>query len=51
MNGIGVQPFGGEEFEDAVTQHINRANLGHHIGGDQDNDPIEPLLARAAIGH
>jgi hypothetical protein len=41
----GVEALGGVEFEHAVgAQHVERAHLGHHVGGDLAHDAVEPLL-------
>ena len=40
-----VEAFGGVEFERTVfAQDIDRADLGHEVAGDQDDEPVEPLL-------
>ena len=52
MDGLAVQAFGGEELERAVgAQHIDRADLGHHIGGDMDDDLVEPRLRADRLRH
>ena len=52
MDGLAVQAFGGKEFEPAVgAQHIDRADLGHHIGGDVDDDLVEPRLGADRLRH
>ena len=52
MDGLAVQAFGREKFEPAVgAQNVNRANLGHHIRGDENDDLIEPVLRADRLGH
>ena len=49
MHGLRPQPFGGEELQHLAGAHdIGRADLGHHVGGDDAHDLVEPLLRRAA---
>ena len=48
----GVQTFGSVEFEDGVgAQHIERADLGHHVLGDFAHDAVEPRLRLKRFGH
>ena len=52
MDGFAVQALGGEELERAVgAQHIDRADLRHHVGGDQDHDLVEPRLRADRLRH
>ena len=45
MHRLGAQPLGREQLEHlAGAHHIGRADLGHHLGGDDAHDPVEPLL-------
>ena len=47
VDGLALQALGGVEFEPAVgVQHIDRADLGHHVGGDLDDDLVEARLRR-----
>ncbi|MGX0998611.1 hypothetical protein AB7M38_005903 [Bradyrhizobium diazoefficiens] len=49
---LAVQTFGGVELERVVdAQHIDRAHLGHHVGGDQHHDLVQPLLGRDLLRH
>ncbi|MGY4354280.1 hypothetical protein ACVW0J_000773 [Bradyrhizobium sp. i1.7.7] len=49
---LAVEAFGGVELERVVNaQHIDRAHLGHHIGGDQHHDLVQPLLGRDLLRH
>ena len=42
---LAVQTFGRVEFETRVgAQHVDRADLGDHVGGDLDHDAIEARL-------
>jgi diketogulonate reductase-like aldo/keto reductase len=52
VHGVAVQTFGGVEFERVIdTQHVGRADLGHHIGRDQHHDLVEPLLGGDLLRH
>ena len=45
VHGVAVKAFGGVEFQRIVdAQHIGRADLGHHIGGDQHHDLVQSFL-------
>ena len=47
-----VQALGGVEFEDAVgAQHIDRADLGHHVGRDLADGLVEPVLRADRLRH
>ena len=49
---LGVEAFGGEQLERAVAAaQIERAHLGHHVGGDQHHDLVEARLRALALGH
>ena len=52
VDGVRVQALGGEELERAVVaQHVERADLGDHVGGDQDDDLVEAVLRRHRLRH
>ncbi len=52
MDGFAIETFGGEEFEPAVgAQHIDRADLRHHVGGDLDHDLVEAFLRADRLRH
>jgi hypothetical protein len=52
MDGRPVQAFGGEQLEiTARPQHVDRAHLRHHVGGDELHDAIEPLLRCDRLRH
>ncbi len=52
MHGVAVQTFGGVEFERVIdAQHIGRADLGDHIGRDQHDDLVQPLLGGDLLRH
>ncbi len=52
VDGGAVETLGGIELERAVgAQHIDRADLRHHVGGDQHHDPVEPLLRADRLRH
>ena len=47
-----VQAFGGEQLERTVAAaQIERAHLGHHVGGDQHHHLVEPDLRALALRH
>ena len=47
-----ARPIGGEQLEHlAGAIEVDRADLGHEVGGDQLDDPVEPLLRRDRLGH
>ena len=52
VDGVAVQTFGGVEFERAVdAQHVGGADLRHHVGGDQHDDLVEPVLRADLLRH
>ena len=52
VHGVAVEAFGGVELEGVIdAQHIDRADLGHHIGRDQHHDLVQPLLGRDLLRH
>jgi hypothetical protein len=52
MHRFALQSFGGEQLQWAIgPRDIKRADFRHHIGGDKDNDPIEPRLSRNRLRH
>ena len=52
MHGFALQALGGEQLQRAVgPRDIERAHLGHHIGGDQDDDSVEPRLRGDGLRH
>ena len=47
-----VQAFGGVKLERAVhAQHVDGADLRHHIGGDQHHDLVQALLRADLLRH
>ena len=52
VHGLGFQAFGGIELEPAVhAQHIDGADLRHHVGGDQHHDLVEAFLRADRLRH
>ena len=52
MNRFAIEALGREELEVVVSLHdVDRADLGHHVGGDQHNDPIEFVLGGDRRSH
>ena len=49
---LGLQALGGEQLQHLAGAHdVGRADLGHHVGGDDGDDLVEPFLRLAAAGH
>jgi len=49
---LAVKAFGCVELERSVhAEHIDRANLRHHVGGDQHDDLVETLLRADLLRH
>ena len=47
-----VQAFGGVQLERAVhAQHVDGADLRHHVGGDQHHDLVQALLRADRLRH
>ena len=47
-----LRPFGGVELERAVdAQHVDGADLRHHVGGDQHHDLVEAFLRADRLRH
>ncbi len=47
VHGFALQALGGVQFEHAIRpQHVGRAHLGHHVGGDLRNNFVEAGLVR-----
>ncbi len=45
MHGLAIEALGGVKLQPLVgAQHIDRTDLGHHIGGDLHDDLVEPSL-------
>ena len=52
VDGLAVEAFGGEKFKPPVgAQNIDRADLGHHVRGDEDDDLVQPILRADLLGH
>ena len=52
MHGFRPQALGGEELEHLTGAHdIAGADFRHHVGGDDLDHLVEPLLRRAGTGH
>ena len=52
MHRFGLEALGGEEFERAVVaQHIERADIGPHVLGDEGDDLVETSLRRQGLRH
>jgi hypothetical protein len=52
VHGGAVETFGGVELEGVVNaQHIDRADLGHHVGGDQHHDLVQSFLGADLLRH
>ena len=52
MHRLFVQAFGGVELERAVdAQHVDGADLRHHVGGDQHHDLVQAFLRADRLRH
>ena len=52
MDGFTVEALGGEQLHGAVGAHdIERADLRHHVGGDEDDDAVEARLSGDGLRH
>lgn len=52
MHRLAVQPLGGVKLKRVIRpRHINRADLRHHLAGDQNNDFVEPVLRAQIFAH
>ena len=52
MHGLAIEAFGGEQLERPVgARDIERAHLGDHVGGDQDDDAVEARLCGDGLRH
>ena len=52
VDGLALQALGRIELEHAVgAQHIDRADLGHHVGRDLAHDLVEPVLRADRLRH
>ncbi len=52
VHGLLVEAFGGVQLERAVhAQHVDGADLRHHVGGDQHHDLVQALLRADLLRH
>ena len=52
VDGLAVQAFRREQLERAVAAHdVEGADLRHHVGGDEDHDPVEAGLGADRLRH
>ena len=52
VHGIAVEALGGVEFEGGIdAQHVDGANLRHHVGGDQHHDLVKAFLRADRLRH
>jgi len=52
MDRFWSQPLGREKLKDlSRAHHVSRADLGHHLRGDDSDDAVEPLLGAARARH
>ena len=52
MHRLAVQAFGGEQFEGVVVaQHVDRADLGDDVGGDDHDDAVQARLGADRLRH
>jgi hypothetical protein len=49
---LGLEALGGVKLERAVdAQHVDRADLGHHVGGNQHDDLVQAFLRADRFRH
>ena len=49
---VALEAFGGVEFERRIdAQHVDRADLRNHVGGDQHHDLVEAFLRADRLRH
>ena len=52
VHGLAVEALGGIKLERAVdAQHVDGADLRHHVGGDQHHDLVEAVLRADRLRH
>ncbi len=52
VDGLLVEAFGGVQLERAVhAQHVDGADLRHHVGGDQHHDLVQAFLRADLLRH
>ena len=52
VDGLALEAFGGVQLERAVdAQHVDGADLRHHVGGDQHDDLVEAFLRADRFRH
>ncbi len=52
VHGFRLEAFGGVKLERAVdAQHVDGADLRHHVGGDQHHDLVEAFLRADRLRH
>ena len=52
VDGLALEAFGGVKLERAVdAQHVDGADLRHHVGGDQHHDLVQAFLRADRLRH
>ena len=52
VDGLAIEALGGEQLHRAVGPHdIERAHLGHHVGGDEHDDAVQARLRGDRLRH
>ena len=52
MDGLTIETLGGEQLHRPIgSHHIERADLRHHVGGDQDDDAVQTRLCGDRLRH
>ena len=52
VHGVALQAFGGVELQRGIdAQHIDRADLRNHVGGDQHHDLVKAFLRADRLRH
>jgi len=52
VHGLLLEAFRREQLQDVSrSRHVDGADLGHHVGRDDANGLVQPLLPRHVAGH
>ena len=52
MDRLAIETLSGEQLHGAVASHdVKRAHLGHHVGGDEDDDAVQARLRGDRLRH
>ena len=52
VDGLAIEALGGEQLHRAIgPHHVERAHLGHHVGGDEHDDAVQARLSGDRLRH